>query len=273
MDELLMRRRNMFQTKIEPGEDGYCWIYYNITTTSSDTTLMYDRRNTIGNIVYIDGNPVSLGTSTNALKYRFSTTGIHLMKYQENYGYSRFNGVATIVEAYMTGNMGTQSNYFYNSSNLQKIVLPATMTSLDISMFNGCKSLSVLNTRNVQTITGSLRDGTNGITTLEFPNVITISAILDNGRNTSVKTIDLGPYVTTINGTWVYHSGVTTIISRATTPPSAGGAVYGLQTDYKVYVPYSSDHSILNTYKATSGWSSASSRMYELTENGQIPTT
>lgn len=39
---------------------------------------------------------------------------------------------------------------------------------------------------------------------------------------------------------------------------------------YKLYVPYSEDHSILNAYK--SAWSNIANYIYELDENGEIPT-
>ena len=263
--------------EIVPGSDGYCWFYYEITNTSSDTQLTYDGRDIPGKKIIVDGVEVSVPNNSNGIKYRFNTTGKHLVKIPFNTigatAYSWFYNIKTLTEAYLAGDVDKiGANAFAGCSALQTLVFSDLMTSFNMSMINNASNLKSLSTKNVTTISGSIGTGNNSLERMDFPNVVTMSAILDNGRNTSVKLVDVGPSIQTINGTWLYHSGVTTIIVRATTPPTAQSAVYGLQTDYKVYVPYSADHSILNAYKAASGWSNAASRMYELNPDGTIPT-
>ena len=63
-----------------------------------------------------------------------------------------------------------------------------------------------------------------------------------------------------------------TFVIEATIPPTiASNTITGLKSDCKIYVPYSEDHSILNAYKAKQYWSDRANYIYELDENGNIP--
>lgn len=278
---LLKRRRalasvaNKFER--QPGWDGYCWFYYEISDVSSPTQLTYDGRNIPDKKIIVDGVEVAVPNTSSGIRYQFSAPGRHLVKIPFNTigasVFSWFYNIKTLTEAYLAGdvdNIGT--NAFAGCSALQTLVFSDLMTSFSMAMINNASTLKVLSTKNVTTIVGSIGTGNNSLERMEFPNVVTMSNILDNGRNTSVKLVDVGPSIQTINGTWLYHSGVTTIVVRATTPPTAQNAVRGLQTDYKIYVPYSADHSVLDAYKTASGWSDAASRTYELNPDGTIPT-
>ena len=46
-------------------------------------------------------------------------------------------------------------------------------------------------------------------------------------------------------------------------PPTAGTSMFNYCSSYKIYVPYSADHSILDAYKAATNWSNYASNMYE----------
>lgn len=63
-----------------------------------------------------------------------------------------------------------------------------------------------------------------------------------------------------------------TLVCRATEPPTASDANF-LFLSYleKIYVPYSSDHSVLAAYKAATNWSNYESLIFELDSNGNIP--
>ena len=75
--------------------------------------------------------------------------------------------------------------------------------------------------------------------------------------------------ITTLGQNCFYQGSWTYIVFRRTTPASySGNALYGT---YPLYVPYSADHSILQAYKTA--WSSYSSRIKELNEDGTVPTT
>lgn len=58
------------------------------------------------------------------------------------------------------------------------------------------------------------------------------------------------------------------VIKAQTTPPTLGSQSFR-DTNFRIYVPYSSDHSVLAAYQTA--WSDYASRIYELDENGEIP--
>ena len=259
---------------IKPGTDGWCWCYYDIPEANVSYQLMYRTDNTLDGIIEIDGVTLT-GYTRNALYYTFSTPGRHLVKYKEGPGtsFARFEGASTLVEAYMTGNMPENtSRYFDGCSGLTKLVLPETYNTLNLTMFGNCTSLKELNSRNATTVNGRLL-GNNGVELLEMPNVVHITdqILRPQADNNVIKTVDVGPYCEDIMGVWLYGSSTETIIMRATTPPTCGSPFYGLNTDYKLYVPYSADHSVLAAYQAANGWSAAAARTYELDPDGSVP--
>lgn len=73
----------------------------------------------------------------------------------------------------------------------------------------------------------------------------------------------------------------TTVVMRNTTPPTLGnnqvfhydngaGSFYK-NTLLKIYVPYSADHSVLNAYKTTGNWTTYADYIFELNQDGTIP--
>ncbi len=88
-----------------------------------------------------------------------------------------------------------------------------------------------------------------------------------------ITTVDIGSSVTGIGRRAFYYcTSLSTLILRRQTPPTLGeDSLVGTNANLKIYVPYSEDHSILEAYQAATGWSSYASKMYELDENGNIP--
>ena len=107
-----------------------------------------------------------------------------------------------------------------------------------------------------------------------IPGEISFPAIVSIGnnalRNTQFTKVDLGANLTSIGNYAFSGTGALTVILRATTPPTISASnVFDNTATF--YVPYSADHSVLATYKAANGWSGHSARIYELDENGDIP--
>ena len=72
----------------------------------------------------------------------------------------------------------------------------------------------------------------------------------------------------------IFHNNTSarTLIIRNPAPPSIlSNTIAGLSSDCIIYVPYSSDHSVLNAYKAAQYWSDRANYIFELDENGEIP--
>ena len=197
---------------------------------------------------------------------------------------------------------------FQDCSNLKTVVLPETLTSVGGRAFSGCSSITSINLpTSLQTINGYAFYGITGVPkTINLPNLTGtlgtgafygcgIEKILDLGSITSIgnaasqTTGVFGrnqltevwlPSTLTNIGNLAFGSptgygnfDLEFIVCKATTPPTlATNAFQNTNSTFKIYVPYSSDHSVLNSYKAATNWSAHESRIFELNEDGSIPT-
>jgi len=67
-------------------------------------------------------------------------------------------------------------------------------------------------------------------------------------------------------------SSLETVIIRGTSTELGGSNVFNsTSSSLKIYVPYSADHSVLNSYKSATNWSSHADKIFELNENGSVP--
>lgn len=92
-------------------------------------------------------------------------------------------------------------------------------------------------------------------------------------RSAKLKSVTIPASVTTIGDTAFYFNGnqFTTAVLLPTTPPTADSSkIFVSNANLMIYVPYSSDHSILDAYKAS--WTALTSKIYELNPDGTIPT-
>ncbi len=60
-------------------------------------------------------------------------------------------------------------------------------------------------------------------------------------------------------------------ILNSALPPTIDDTSLSASSTIPIYVPYSADHSVLDTYKTTRGWSNYANYIFELNENGEIP--
>lgn len=170
------------------------------------------------------------------------------------------------------------SGTFQGCSKLSQIEnFDQNVTRLCYNAFANCTSLDVINL---------LQNSWNKITYIngmafsncDFGNrdicLSSLTSIWSNGLRNILNAgkIEIGPNLTSID-TYSFACSSSTsgiFIFRGTTPPTWKSNLFYYNT-FPIYVPYSSDHSVLNTYKTT--WSSVSSRIFELDENGNIPET
>lgn len=143
-------------------------------------------------------------------------------------------------------------NLFTNCTALTSITLPSNLVTFGIQVFSGCTALTTINPINTSVISGSLFNNCSALQSVELSSNLT-EIVNDSFRNCSA---------------------LTTLIIHAETVPTLDhtNAFSGTNSNLKIYVPYSSDHSILNNYKAASNWSAYATKIFELNENGSIPT-
>lgn len=193
-------------------------------------------------------------------------------------------------------NIGRYS--FYGCSSLSSISIPASVTTIGADALRGCSSLtgSFTPPSGMATLSTAFLRGTGYTEFHSLPNLTRITATSAFGGTNfthfyfaeGLQTI--GNYLMNSQGKWLYidfpstltsigtvafdRSGTNpVIVCRATVPPSLGvNSWIGTNSGLKIYVPYSSDHSILDAYKAATNWSAKASKMYELNQDGTIPT-
>lgn len=73
--------------------------------------------------------------------------------------------------------------------------------------------------------------------------------------------------ITSLSNYCLYQTSWDYVVFRSTTPASLGSNT--MIGSFKIYVPYSSDHSVLQSYKTA--WSSYQGRIYELNADGSVP--
>lgn len=184
---------------------------------------------------------------------------------------------------------------FYRFNRLLSVTFPQTLTKIGCFAFAGCNSLTkvVVPATNIQdrafldcinleelTFTGNITgwsgeccSGCDNLKKLIFTSITTIPNSQYFIRSSmTLDYLEFGENITSI-GTWFFGTTVriTKFVCRATTPPTTGSNRIFYNRPTKTYVPYSSDHSILNAYKSATNWSSWASYIFELNSDGSVP--
>ena len=225
---------------------------------------------------------------------------------------SAYLGKTSIIAVIFSENVTSiGNNAFKNCTNLQYIALPRSLTSIQASAFEGCTALTNLNITSSNSLTIASRGFYNctKLTTVSS-NISPQSISVAEYAFRYCPLISFPTEkLTSITGQYVFHqhrmtnmefnSTLTSISSRAfisllsdgtsqtiimrkTTPPTLGnnqvfhrdngsGSFY-VNTGIKIYVPYSADHSVLNAYKTATNWTVYANYIFELNEDGSIPT-
>lgn len=199
----------------------------------------------------------------------------------------------------LTNDSAKHGLVFYNATSLQELDLGDTVrlqeaSNTQLQLFTNCSSLTKLHYSSVEQIIQFSKEqlqpsdtpfgynnsthyvyiGDEEVRNIVIPSTITNIRSASFYRFNRILSVDIPSTVTTI-GTVAFQqcSLLATVIVRATTPPSLSNAnaFNNNASDRKFYVPYSADHSVLDAYKAATNWSTYASSIYELDENGNIP--
>lgn len=262
---------------INPGMDGKIWVYYNVTSTDNATTLI---NNTTGltSTMLVDGI-----SCTTTKTYTFNTTGEHLVQFG-------INGTALKGTFY-----GTTIDRIYLPSNLVVTSGKANAIFYNCSLKKYCKAIGPISENpfggSIGAINNNAQIEINGLTnwtTTDFNtngvkeyvvkgtfNTIPSGGFCGFNYTNDYKYIWVeSPNLTTINGNNFKNlQFIKIIVINVSIPPtmSGSGQFTSINNTFKLFVPYSSNHSILDAYKEADTFSTFSTRIYELNPDGTIP--
>lgn len=285
MDELLLRRRMLMNTNHDfstPGWDGYFWAYYDVNDTTNATQLLGATTGLVGPMI-VDGEEKTLATT-----YTFSTTGTHLVKFKYsstlNKTFSSAN-IKRLTELYFPLNAvainGTNSNSpIWNLNGTVHVVANGPVNNMLCLNYSTSASNATIDLELNNLTNWTLARNTNVIRNLIVKGTYTSipnSSVRGFNASNNYRYIWIESSNLTSIGTNNFYNmnGIQTIVINVQTPPTlqSTNVWKNTNTSFKLYVPYSEDHSILNAYKAANVWSNKASQMYELTPSGEIPTS
>lgn len=176
---------------------------------------------------------------------------------------------------YFTQVTSIPASKFKGNTSLTSIGL-SNIKRLLSSCFENCSSLSI----EVDMPNAELHNSyyaqfkASGITKIKNLGNTTYLANYEFARNCpNLTEVHLPSTLTVINRIQFWGcANLTTAVCLATTPPTSNGRIFDTSASLKIYVPYSADHSILDAYKAATGWKDNASQIYELNPDGTIPT-
>ncbi len=140
-------------------------------------------------------------------------------------------------------------------------VIPSTVTSIGDNSFYYCTGLTSITIPDKVTSIGDYAfRGCTGLTSIIIPDKVTSIGDYAFEGCTGLTSVTIGSGVTSI-GDYAFFgcTKLATVEVKATTPPTGGyNMFYNCSSSLKIYVPTAS----VSAYKAASGWSSYSSKIY-----------
>lgn len=199
----------------------------------------------------------------------------------------------TITSVDIPSGVTSVPNYFFsNCASLSSVIFPSTLTSIGENSFMRCSNLTSISIPNAVTTIENRSFSYSGLTTLTIPNSVTSigeycfercsnltdvvigNGVISLGRNafsmcTELLHLTIGSGIQSIGTYIIFNCGKLLYIKiLATTPPTIQSTTFSSAANCPIYVPYGCG----NDYKTANNWSSIESRIYELDENGNIPT-
>ena len=255
-----MQRTGQLRGQTFSGVSALKRIYICDTVTSLGGIVFYNCSNITH--IYLPDTITSIGVGEFQNCTSLTTINIENTQITSFPGSSNgvFRGDTSLVEIVLPENLTTiGSNTFYGCSSLASISFPSTLTTIGDNAFIYCSSLSIeLNLPNVTSI-GSYAFNETKISKVSLPLLSSVSGRLFK-KCTNLTSVFLGPGVSSVaTEAFMYCSNLVSFTIMTLTPPTYGtNALYGTTKLTGIYVTPSS----VDTYKAASGWSGFSTKIY-----------
>ena len=291
-NQLLIRRRMMQSKKANfltfTAEAANSSVQLTTVGTPPAVTLEYNL-NGSGWLPYTVGNTISLPNVGDEVKMRgnnnsFSTSSSNYYYFVISGLVSSSGDITSLLDE-ECGNINLTSFCFYSlftycESLTQAPELPSTnlATNCYRSMFWDCKSLTKSSALPATTLSAycyyCMFYNCKSLTQAPVLPATTLSKCCYTNMFCNCLSITSHEVAMLNNDNTIFqnNSSCASLTIHADTPPTiSNDTITGLKADCKIYVPYSTDHSILNAYKTAQYWSDRAEYMYELDENGEIP--
>lgn len=181
--------------------------------------------------------------------------------------YNMFSLISIPTWSKSVGNTTQWSNYVYGyCRKIKTAYIPSTITDLGSFTFTGCYCLeSIILPSNITTLGSNCFNNCYSLPSITIPNTVTSLESSCFQYCYSLTTITIPASVTSIGNTCFSNcTSMQEYHFLRTTPPTLGTNVFSsIPSGCKIYVPYSSDHSILNAYKTATNWSTYASYIEE----------
>lgn len=144
-------------------------------------------------------------------------------------------------------------------NKLSSVTIPDSVTTIGNGAFSNCSGLtSVTIGSGVTSIGGGVFGYCYGLTSVTIPDSVTSIGTQAFNVCSGLTSVTIGSGVTSISDYAFWMCGsINSMTIHAPTPPTIGTYVFGLGTNYPIYVPAAS----VNAYKSASGWSDYASRI------------
>ena len=173
----------------------------------------------------------------------YNLISVRLPESLTSLGSFAFSGCENLVSVNIPQNIKSLNGYtFRGCKNLKAITLPEGLTSISNNAFEGCSSLTSI----------VIPDNVTSISYEAFKECISLESVVIGSK---VKSIGYSCFR--------YCYALESITFKPQTPPTLGTDMFEGAALLKIYVPASADDSIIDAYKAASGWSPYASYIYE----------
>lgn len=183
-----------------------------------------------------------------------------------------FSQCKSLAEIKLPTNLTTLGAGCFNECVLLKqIEMPDSISVIGNETFKGCALLQQIHLPNLLETIGEYAFSGCYLQHIEFSAALQTIGAHAFENNIFLQTIDLPSLVTTI-GDYAFMGceKLEQITIGNPTPPTLGeNAFTNIAVEYKIYVPYSEDHSIQDAYKLA--WTNYADNIFELNEDGTVP--